>query len=189
VFSNPKFPLFQEEEGNKVKVGVFDGHQIWGSWEFKGLDTYGILDENGKCISYVCLNSNEIRKDTNELVQLATRKELRGKGYATMILLFLMRKLGAKLQLSKNNLVSNDTRNMIWKGINQKRYKVFTPTGDEIDLATAKKILFTLGETKDEIVLSEELCDLELFSDGKKICPELGDWYLIEGGWDQHLMD
>lgn len=163
-------------------VGKFDGYDIWGSREFPGFDTFGIL-EDGTAVAVCRIGSNG-HDGIHPFHEVWTAPDRRGQGLATILMLFVMRKLGVRLLLGKDEVVSNDSRSMIWKCLTNKKYKMYRPDGTVVTDADAKKILFTLGQTDDEVILAETKLNFELFSDVK--IDSRTTWYFVRG-MDQDL--
>ena len=171
----PNIPTFDPRYA-KI-VGMFDGLDVWGSREYPKFDVYGIRADDGDVLAYCRISEAETEDHLRFLRELWTAENQRGKGLATMLLLFLLRKLKLKLLLAHDELLSDQARTMILRGFVANRFKIRDRKGNKLDLDAAGKILRTVGKTDDELVLTEDHLDLELFSD-KKI--DTGSsWYLV----------
>ena len=173
----PNIPSF-DPKYSKV-VGKFDGYDIWASREIPDNDVFGIRDVNGDVLSTCRIASDGIDK-VHVFEEVWTREDQRGKGLATILLLFLMRKIGIKLLLKHDAIVSDNSRGMIWKGLSGFKFKMFRLDGTQIDLIQAKSILFTLGRTKEEVILSESVLNFKIFSDTKLDGPP-SQWHFVKG--------
>jgi GNAT superfamily N-acetyltransferase len=158
-------------------VGKFDGYDIWGSRELVGFDTFGIIDMG--TVLAVCRIGATGSNNIYPLYEVWTHPNHRGQGLATILMLFIIRKLGIKLLLGADEIVSDDSRNMIWKGLVSKKYKMYRPDGTLVDMDDAKRILFTTGKTDDAVILAETKLNFELFSDTK--IDSRSTWYFVRG--------
>lgn len=175
MLPNANIPSF-DPRYSKV-VGKFDGYDIWGSRELPGFDTFGIIENN--YVVAICRIGADGKDGVHSFHEVWTAPNRRGQGFATILMLFIIRKLGIKLLINKDEVVSDDSRAMIWKCLNNHKYKMYRINGTLIDFDEAKKILFTLGQTDDEVILSETKLNFELFSDTK--IDSLSTWYFVRG--------
>lgn len=173
---HPNLPSF-DPKFSKV-VGVFDGYDIWASREIPNHDVYGIRDANGDVLA-TCRFSSSGKNNIRAFREIWTRDDKRGQGLATILMLFVMRKVGIKLLLQHDEIISDDSRAMIWKGLNNQKFKMYNVSGTVIDLPTANVILSTLGKTEHEVILAEDKLNFGLFSN-KKIDSGT-EWYFVVG--------
>jgi hypothetical protein len=142
-----------------------DTFDIWHTSEFQDADGYGILDDSHQVLSYVVLSKSSSVVKPLRIVW--TQKSSRGKGLATIILVFLMRKLGYKLSMEKSEAFSPDSRKMISKGLEHSKFRMFDTDGKEIESKDARKILQDLRDNDVEVILSEKQIDFEMFGNCK----------------------
>ena len=157
-----------------TKIGVMDGIEIYGSKEFKGLDTISIRDESG-ILSY-CHISDSLTDRAFILKELWTRADQRGKGLATKILVFLLRKLNIKLLIAKDEILSDDSRKMILKSLQANQFKAYSKDDVILSIDEVEKMFSKFGSTEDELILSERSLNIELMSDKNK---DTGSSYLV----------
>ena len=147
----PNLPSF-DPKYSKV-IGTFDGYDIWGSREINGYKIFGIK-ENDKVASYIII------EDTDEvpvrLRELWVDQSLRGKGYATILILFLLRKIKLRLLIAHDEILSSDVRGFILKALKSSKFKISDPTGKLMTDVEVEKIFKKLGKTPDEVILHEE---------------------------------
>lgn len=176
----PNIPAF-DPRYSKV-VGQFDGLDIWGSREFKGCDTYGILDDDHVPLAICRI---ELTANLPILRELWTNDSHRGKGYATILILFLLRKLNIKLHIPATEVVSDDARSFIIKGLKFHKFKAYDIAGNLLDISTAEDMLLILGTNEDELILAERSLGFDLFTDTWPDAPSNGRYFVV--GMNQDL--
>ena len=77
-------------------VGTFDAVDIWGSREKKGCETFGIKDGD-TVAAYLIISENDVRPGTQQLREIWVAEAYARRGYASALLLFVLKKLHAKL--------------------------------------------------------------------------------------------
>jgi hypothetical protein len=156
----PNLPSF-DPKYSKV-VGTFDGLDIWGSRELAGFDIFGIRDTTGDALSYLIVSNADIG-GAFPLRELWTASDARGCGYATILLSFVLRKLGRRIILTHDEVVSDDARSFILKGADAGKFKVHTATGRVVTPGELQQTFSQLGKTDTELVLSESVVPYDLF--------------------------
>ena len=68
-----------------------DAIEIYGSREFTGWEVYGVI-ENGVCVAYIIISEKEFGDKTHHFREIWVTPELRGRGYASILILFLLNK-------------------------------------------------------------------------------------------------
>lgn len=173
----PNFPSF-DPRYSKI-VGQFDGYDVWGSREIPNRDTFGIRDKANETIALCGIDSYPTN-GAHVLKELWTSPAYRGKGFATMLVLFLLRKVNVRILLAHNEILSDDARTVILKGLRSFKFKAFTTKGERLDILDVQKMFAQLGTTSDEIILYEDHLKFELFSDsrgnGDRAC-----WHFVQG--------
>lgn len=143
--NNPNIPLFK----NPVHQCDVDGYKIMGD-SFAGKYAFGILDDKGVPMSYALVDPEV--NGLHKLVELYTSPEYRGKNLAAIILMSLKGKLGVKLLLDADEVVSNDARNLILKMVANKKLHPTTLDGTPISYDDLK-VMFSKFEKTDSIIL------------------------------------
>lgn len=163
----PNKPTF-DPKYSKV-VGTFDGMDIWGSREIPGFDVFGIRDSGGLVLAYIIMSSDS-GSDAHRLRELWTSTIARGRGYATILLLFVLRKLNRRLLLSHDEVVSDDARSFILKGAVANKFKVYDNNGRLVPVDVLHQVFSVLGKTDTELVLAEQAVPYSIFgfADGLK---------------------
>lgn len=172
----PNIPSF-DPRYSKV-VGKFDGYDIWGSREFQGYDTFGIRDSDGVVLS-TCRIESTASFGTHKLKELWTSPTHRGKGLATILVLFLLRKIRVNLLLAHDEVLSDDARSTIMKGLVAQKFRATDPECEALTIDQVKVMFAKLGPTKDSLILTETKLNFELFSDTK--IDSLSTWYFVRG--------
>lgn len=162
------------------KIGVMDGYDIWAISRFVNLYSFGIKDAGGETISYVHISMTADR-GAHDLREAWTREDYRGKniGLATIILTFLMSKLDVRLWIRKTEVLSNDSRGLLIKMINQGIVRVSTIGGNDIDRTAACNMLKNISDNDDEFIIHESPLELEIMSDKHFITGSV--WHTIKG--------
>lgn len=168
----PNKPTF-DPKYSKV-VGTFDGVDIWGSRELRGYDIFGIRDETS-VLAYLVLSNSE-RNGAIPMRELWTSPTARGHGYATILLLFVLRKLRQRVLLSHDEVISDDARSFILKGVAANKFKAYSVSGVLQTADAVQQQLSVLGKTDTELVLSEQAVPYDVFGmeDGSMKEP----WYV-----------
>lgn len=134
-------------------VGTFDGHDIWGSRELgAAYNIFGIRDGGGVVLAYAIVETQE-NNGAHKLREIWANQQARGQGYATAVLMFVLRKLNVKLLISHDEPVSDDGRSFIVKGLKAKKFTASKPDKTPVDYQAAQTMFNTIGKTADEIII------------------------------------
>ena len=122
-----------------TKVGTMDAIDIYGSREFTGCEVYGVI-ENGVCVAYIIISEKEFDDKTHHFREIWVAPELRGRGYASVLILFLLNKLKLKLFIPHDEIVSPMIRVALGK--------LFSSGKIKIDVNTERPVEDVLKDTK-----------------------------------------
>ena len=174
---NANIPSF-DPRYSKV-VGKFDGYDIWGSREIPNRDTFGIRDSDGSVLSLCGIESNVV-SGTHKLMELWTAPSQRGRGLATILLLFLMRKIQIKLLLAHDEILSADARLIILKGLTAGKFKATNTEHELLSIDQIQSMFSVVTLTKFSVILTESKTQLEVFSDSRGN-GDLAQWHFVRG--------
>lgn len=138
----PKFP-----NECSMKVGSMDGLEIYGSREYTGWEVYGIKDA-GECVAYIVISEKEYGDKTHHFREIWVDKSLRGRGYASVLILFLLNKLKLKLYVPHDEIVSPMIRAALGKLFSSGKIGIDVNTGREVE-----DVLKDYKKTADSLII------------------------------------
>lgn len=84
---------------------------------------YGVI-ENGVCVAYIIISEKEFGDKTHHFREIWVTPELRGRGYASILILFLLNKLKLKLFIPHDEIVSPMIRVALGKLFSSGKIKI-----------------------------------------------------------------
>lgn len=164
----PKFP-----NECSMKVGSMDGLEIYGSREYTGWEVYGIKDA-GECMAYIVISEKEYGEKTHHFREIWVDKSLRGRGYASVLILFLLNKLKLKLYVPHDEIVSPMIRGALGKLFSSGKIGIDVNTGREVE-----DVLKDYKKTADSLIIKTVSEGTEFPIDGIRNSVD-GRWTLQE---------
>ncbi len=159
----PKFP-----KECSIKVGSMDGLDVFGSREYTGWEVYGIKGDDGVCIAYIIISEREYGDKTHHFREIWVDKSMRGRGYASVLILFLLNKLKLKLYVPHDEIVSPMIRGALDKLHKKGKIRIDVNTGREVS-----DVLSDFKKTNDEMVIRTVSEGTEFPIDGNQGGPML----------------
>ena len=157
-------------------VGTQDGKDVWGSREKKAVEIYGFKDDN-EVLAYLCLSEESTTSGAYDLRELWVSPKHRNQGLGSALILFLVQKLGLQLCLAKDEIVSDDARQVLWKLAERGKINVFKNekwlSSSELEAEFNDK-----SKNDSELVIKEMKRNVPLF--GSKLILEDGRTTLCE---------
>ena len=163
-------PVFPKD--CSVRIGTMDAIEIYGSREFTGWEVYGVI-ENGVCVAYIIISEKEFGDKTHHFREIWVTPELRGRGYASILILFLLNKLKLKLFIPHDEIVSPMIRVALGK--------LFSSGKIKIDVNTERPVEDVLKDTKktDDTLIIRTVSESKQFPiDGSR--RKIGDRYTLQ---------
>lgn len=159
------------------KIGVQDGEDIWEASPWTDTKIYFII-HNETMISYVITEVVDV--DTEKFMETHTIQEQRKKGYASIIVTFLLNKLKKRLWITSDERVSKDSRDIIIALARIGRLKAFDEYNNPINNDDLIRMASMQGKTNDSFYLKDDSIkeEFEIFSD-KRIATG-SEWYVIK---------
>lgn len=151
----PKFP-----KECSIKVGSMDGLEIYGSREYEGWEVYGIK-QDGVCIAYIIISEREYGEKTHHFREIWVHESLRGRGYASILILFLLNKLKLKLFVPHDEIVSPMIRGALGKLFDSGKIGIDVNTGRDVN-----DVLRDTKKTADSLIIKTVSEDTEFPIDG-----------------------
>ena len=164
-----------------AEYGSFDGYSVMVSFQeekigrvyFFVTDIRAVDDvttlKNENVMAYVTVSANETSDGFNELYECWSNPKHRGKGFATGLIRFLMQKLGMKLLLGKDEIVSSYFRAFLKNAVLGK-YRKFHAYHRDMTKYEPDELLRILNKAvgdDSEIVLWESKREIPLFANRK----------------------
>jgi len=173
-----EIPTFTDPKISKP-IGTFDGYEIRGERFNETMDAYGVFDDGSGPNAVIFLDSKEENiagRAVNRVAKIWADPKMRGKGYATCLLLFLVRKLKVKLYVDS---VTNNGEEFIKKLVVGKKMTPIAVKDDKVIDATFDQI-FSIPNEIDVILESLQFtCERWLFEN-----PKVSDMRIIRGAPD-----
>lgn len=164
--TNPNIPDFT----NHTKECTVDGYDIV-STTFKNCYAFGILDDKNTPMSY-CLLKPAI-KGLSEFVEIHTLPAYKGKNLAAILIMALKGKLGIKFLINKDDVVSQDGRNLLLKMSRIGKLSPRLLDGTLLAIDELEKIFNTLTDTPHALVFEGSKLKDEIREDG------LNTWWYL----------
>jgi hypothetical protein len=166
--ANPNIPDFL----NPVHVCDMDGYQIMhDTW--KGYQVFGILDENNLPKTYII--TSPVNESTLKFVEIHTVPAHAGQNLGAILLYALKAKLGIKLLLSKDEVVSIPARSLIMKLIKNNRLAATKVSGEPLSADEVINIMNTMGDSNHELILESQVSNQPKFNKDLVLSER---WYL-----------
>jgi len=154
---NPNIPEFL----NPVHVCDMDGFKIMQD-EWNGYSVFGILADNNQPKTYVIVSP--MNGSTYKFVEIHTIPKYAGQNLGAILLYALKAKLGIKLLLSKDEVVSLPARMLILKLVKNNRITATTVDGNLISISELNDIFSTLGDSPYEMILESQCSNQPKFN-------------------------
>jgi len=172
-----EIPMFTDPKTSKP-MGTFDGYEIRAERFCAGVDAYGVFDDaTVKAVIFLSdKEANVIDRPVNDVIKIWVDPRSRGKGYATCLLLFLLRKLKLKLRVDS---VTDDGEMLIKKLVMGKKIDLVA-VRDGVAIDADLDQIFSIPNRIDVILESWQLMsDRRMFEHEK-----VSDLRLIRGAPD-----
>ena len=151
-----------------------DGYKIM-STIWKGYYALGILDEHNNPMSYCIIESE--KDGYNRFVEIYTLPEHRGKNLAAIILLALKGKLGIKLRIDPDDIVSKNGRSLILAMIKNGRLQPALLDGTKLSYDQVSDIFNELVKTDITLILEGHNIKYKKYDKDETLHPM---WYIRE---------
>ena len=167
---NPNIPDFSKS----TYECDMDGYKIM-STIWKGYYALGILDENNNPMSY-CIVEPE-KDGYNRFVEIYTTPQHRGKNFAAIILLALKGKLGIKLRIDPDDIVSKNGRALILAMIKNGRLQPALLDGTKLSYDQVSDMFNELVKTDSTLILEGHNIKYKKYDNDETLHPM---WYIRE---------
>lgn len=101
-------------------VGTMDGHDVWLTRFFGEEYNTFAFREGTTLLAFIIVDARP-RGSAYPLVRLWTNPQYRGRGFVTALVLFVTKKLGSRLLLTKDELLTDDGWNWLIKAVERKK--------------------------------------------------------------------
>jgi len=137
IFSNPKHEC--DQDGYAIMSDIWNGYYV-----------LGILDNNIP-LSYVILEPEQ--NGLNKLREIYTDPKHRGNNLAAILLLCLKGKLGVRILLDKDEVVSENARGLILKMVKGNRLHASLPDGKKLSPIELENIFNNVSPSNISIII------------------------------------